>query len=255
MEEPVAVWDRGETPFVVSIQAFEGPLDLLLYLIERNRFTLQDVQVSPIVDQYLAYMERARRLDISLAGEFLDMASYLIWLKSRILLPKPEALQVEDESDPVQELRDMLVAYRAVKAAAGSLGARPMLYWDTFPRGADTDEREITRASIAPLLEAVAAIRLRTRKMVMDVMPKRYSLREIMAKIQSLFARRSRIRLLEAVEGMEKGSLIAALMAALEMSRLNMVRIAQKGLFAPIFLLKRAPVVHAAGSPEQGEDE
>lgn len=242
MEEGPAAVTTGSAPenFVVSLGTFEGPLDLLLYLIEKNRFTLDDVQVRPIIDQYLAYMERARRLDMALAAEFLDMASYLIWIKSRILLPRPASSGDDGYEDPAGELREMLVAYRAVKAAARSLGMRPMLFWDAFPRGAASDEREVRRTSLGPLLEAVAAIRARTRRVVMDVMPVRFSVEDIMVRIQAMFSRRPRVSLLEAAPGGRRGEIIAALMAALEMSRLNMLRIVQKGMFSCIYLLKRA---------------
>jgi segregation and condensation protein A len=77
----------SEAEFVLRLPAFEGPLDLLLYLIEKNRFTLENLEVYPIIEQYLHYVEQAKSLDVTLAGEFLDMASYLIWLKSCLLLP------------------------------------------------------------------------------------------------------------------------------------------------------------------------
>lgn len=73
--------------FILRLPEFEGPLDLLLYLIEKNRFTLENLEVCPVVDQYLQYVEQARSLDVSLAGEFLETASYLVWLKSCLLLP------------------------------------------------------------------------------------------------------------------------------------------------------------------------
>jgi segregation and condensation protein A len=107
-----------ESSFVLHLPMFEGPLDLLLYLIEKNRFTLQELEVCPIVDQYLAYIEQIRSLDIALAGEFLDMASYLIWLKSRILLPNDACLKEDEQHNPVEELKEMRMAYRAIKTAS-----------------------------------------------------------------------------------------------------------------------------------------
>lgn len=239
MEQSVAVTPAGSMDFVLHLPMFEGPLDLLLYLIEKNRFTLYDLEVSPIIDQYLAYIERVRLLDISLAGEFLDMASYLIWLKSRILLPDEFSHRDEDGKNPVEELREMLLAYQAIKAASRELGMRPMLYWDTFPKGSVQEEREVTRTSLGPLMEAIAAIRVRTRQLILNVTPMRFSIREIMARIQSLFQGRRKISLNEAAPSGEKTELIGAFMAALEMSRLSIVTIIQRGLFSTIFLMQR----------------
>ncbi|MCK7467224.1 MAG: segregation/condensation protein A [Desulfosudis oleivorans] len=107
---------------MLHLPMFEGPLDLLLYLIEKNRFTLSDLEICPIIDQYLAYIERIRSLDISLAGEFLDMASYLIWLKSRLLLPLEAIYKDEEGKNPADELREMLLAYQSLKVASRELG-------------------------------------------------------------------------------------------------------------------------------------
>lgn len=225
--------------FVVDLGTFEGPLELLLYLVEKNRFTLHDIEVRPVIDQYLAYIERARRLDISLAGEFLDMASYLIWLKSRLLLPHADQADTLEGANPVQELKEMLIEYHAIRAAARNLGSLPMLHWDRFPRGAPVDEREIGRTSLGPLLEAVAAIRSRTRKIVMDVSYKRFGTQEIISRIQSLFSGSERLSLREAAPGPLREDLIATLMAALEMARLRLVCIVQRRLFSAIFLVRR----------------
>ncbi len=238
MEHAYAV-AASDTRFVLHLPLFEGPLDLLLYLIEKNRFTLYDLEVSPIIDQYLAYIEKVRLLDISLAGEFLDMASYLIWLKSRILLPQEVTLRDEEDRSPVEELREMLLAYQAIKQASRELAQRPMLYWDTFPKGAVQRERDISRTSLGPLLEAIAAIRVRTKQLVVSITPMRFSIQEIMARIQGLFTGRDTIELREAAPSGEKTELIGAFMAALEMSRLSIVRLLQRGLFAPIYLMKR----------------
>jgi segregation and condensation protein A len=229
----------SDTRFVLHLPLFEGPLDLLLYLIEKNRFTLYDLEVSPIIDQYLAYIEKVRLLDISLAGEFLDMASYLIWLKSRILLPQEFTLRDDEGRSPVEELREMLLAYQAIKQASRELAQRPMLYWDTFPKGAVRRERDISRTSLGHLLEAIAAIRVRTKQLVVSITPMRFSIQEIMARIQGLFTGRDTIELREAAPSGERTELIGAFMAALEMSRLSIVRLLQRGLFAPIYLMKR----------------
>ncbi len=227
------------TDFVLHLPMFEGPLDLLLYLIEKNRFTLSDLEVCPIIDQYLAYIERVRSLDISLAGEFLDMASYLIWLKSRVLLPEEMAHPDEDGRNPVEELKEMLLAHQSLKIASRELAMRTMLFWDTFPKGVIAEERDVSKTSLGPLMEAIAAIKARTKQIIVNVIPMRFSIQGIMDRIGSLFSGRKKIALLEAAPSGERTEVIGAFMAALEMSKLSMVMLLQRGLFAPIYLMKR----------------
>jgi len=229
-----------DTGFVLHLPMFEGPLDLLLYLIEKNRFTLNDLEVCPIIDQYLTYIERVRSLDIALAGEFLDMASYLIWLKSRLLLPEETSLQDGEGANPVDELKEMLQAHQSLKFASRELAMRTMLYWDTFPKGVMAEERDVSKTSLGSLMEAIAAIKARTKQVIMNVIPMRFSIQEIMTRIGMLFSGRNRIALLEAAPSGERTEVIGAFMAALEMSKLSMLTLIQKGLFAPIYLMKRS---------------
>jgi segregation and condensation protein A len=238
MEQTISVSAAGNE-FVLHLPMFEGPLDLLLYLIDKNRFTLSDLEICPIIDQYLAYIERIRSLDISLAGDFLDMASYLIWLKSRLLLPLELTQKDEEGKNPADELKEMLLAYQSLKIASRELGMRSMLYWDTFPKGTIADERDVSKTSLGPLMEAIAAIRTRTKQLIMNVMPMRFSIQDIMARIASLFSSKKMIALHEATLTGEKTEIIGAFMAALEMSKLSLIRLVQKGLFSTIYLIKR----------------
>jgi segregation and condensation protein A len=228
-----------EGSFVLHLPMFEGPLDLLLYLIEKNRFTLQDLEVCPIVDQYLAYIEQIRSLDIALAGEFLDMASYLIWLKSRILLPNEVCIKDDEQISPVEELKEMLLAYRSIKMASRELGLRPMLYRDKFPKGVAAENRDVSSTTMGALLQAIDAIRGRTKQFIMNVTPMRFSISEIITRIQSLFVNRTRIALMDAAPSKDRMEIVGTLMAALEMSRLSITRLVQRQLFSAIYLVKR----------------
>lgn len=223
--------------FVLHLPRFEGPLDLLLYLIEKNKFTLADLEICPIIDQYLVYVARMRALDIELAGEFLDMSSYLIWLKSCLLLPSPDGAD-ENGLNPERELKEMLLAYLAIKQAAHELSERPMLYRDRFPRGSVETERTVARTGLAALLQAVEAIKARTRHYVMKVETRRFSIREMMGRLHALLVERDRIELGQAVQTGEKLELIALFMAALELSKSSIARLFQKGLFGRIYLVR-----------------
>ncbi len=233
-----ALADVQSLDFILHLPRFEGPLDLLLYLIDKNKYTLADLEICPIIDQYLAYVARMRALDIELAGEFLDMASYLIWLKSCLLLPSLTRPGEEGVS-PEHELKEMLRAYLAIKQAAHELSERPLLFRDRYPRGSTEPERDMPRMSLGALLKAIEAIRGRTKHYVMKLEARRFSIREMMGRIHALLKSRPRIELTDCVKTGEKTELIALFMASLELSKSSIARLVQHGLFGRIILVRR----------------
>ena len=110
--------------YQVALDAFHGPLDLLLYLVKRNEVDVLDIPVAKLADQFLEYMHLARELDVELAGDFLVMAATLMELKSRSLLPADPAAEAGEEDDPRKELVRQLLEYRRFKDAAAALEAR-----------------------------------------------------------------------------------------------------------------------------------
>lgn len=117
--------------FAILLEQFEGPLDFLIYLIQKNGFDLLQLDIAPIATQYLAYMDNMKSLNIELTADYMVMAALLADLKSRLLLPKPKAID-EFEKDPKQELIDRLETYLRIKQAAERLGQMPVLDRDTF---------------------------------------------------------------------------------------------------------------------------
>ena len=105
--------------FAILLERFEGPLDFLLYLVKKNGFDLRQIDVAPIAAQYMAYINLMQQLDVELAGDYLVMAALLADIKSRLLLPRPR--QVELEDDPRQNLLERLARYAEIKAAAQRL--------------------------------------------------------------------------------------------------------------------------------------
>jgi segregation and condensation protein A len=122
--------------YTVKLEAFEGPLDLLLHLIKRHEVDVYNVRIAEITDQYLAYLSAARDLNLDIAGEFLVMAATLIYLKSRALLPPDERDDLEDEEplDPEAQLIQQLVEHERFQTVAAALAARPVLGRDVFNR-------------------------------------------------------------------------------------------------------------------------
>src|SRR5690606_36585521 len=117
--------------FEILLEHFEGPLDFLIYLIQKNGFDLLQVDIATIAAQYLSYMDAMKSLNIELTADYMVMAALLADLKSRLLLPKPKSLATL-EQDPKQELIDRLENYLRIKQAAERLGQMPILERDTF---------------------------------------------------------------------------------------------------------------------------
>ncbi|WP_284084518.1 segregation and condensation protein A [Acinetobacter nosocomialis] len=116
--------------FEILLEQFEGPLDFLIYLIQKNGFDLIQLDIAPIATQYLAYMDSMKSLNIELTADYMVMAALLADLKSRLLLPKPTVVSIE--KDPKQDLIDRLETYLRIKQAAERLGQMPVLDRDTF---------------------------------------------------------------------------------------------------------------------------
>lgn len=118
------------------LEAFEGPLDLLLNLIQKNKMSIDNIQINVICEQYIAYIEEAQSLDMDIASEFIVMASELMLIKSKLLLPKPE----EEEEDPRAALADALLKYQQAKEAAKKMA----LLYPRFSGRLEKDTDEIT---------------------------------------------------------------------------------------------------------------
>ena len=127
----------------VFLEAFEGPLDLLLYLIRRQNIDILDIPIAEITKQYVQYIELMKEMQLELAGEYLLMAAMLAEIKSRMLLPRPEA-EEEEEDDPRAELVRRLQEYERFKKAADDISDLPRLERDVFIAGADAPERKVT---------------------------------------------------------------------------------------------------------------
>ena len=148
---------------VLQLDGFEGPLDLLLELARAQKVDLAKISILALVEQFLAVIEGARRVRLELAADWLVMAAWLTWLKSRLLVPAMG--EPEDAETAAEILAARLVDLQAVRAAAAWMGKRPQLGWDVFARGAPEDFTETDRTkisvSMAGLLSAYLAARRR----------------------------------------------------------------------------------------------
>ncbi len=154
-------WASTVAGIPLKLEVFEGPLDLLLHLVRKDKLDVNDIPISLITEQYLAYLDIMKSLNLDIASEFLVMAATLIYIKSRSLLPRQEGeLEPEDDPEILQaELSRRLSEYEKFKEAAARMGERPLLGRDVFARdfvGEDPPEEEllVTELSLADLITA-----------------------------------------------------------------------------------------------------
>ena len=235
--------------YPVRLDNFEGPLDLLVHLIRRHEIDIYDIPIALITEQYLEYLELMQELDLDVAGEFLVMAATLIQIKARMLVPRPEAAdEEEDAGDPRDALVQRLLEHEKYKAAAELLHERQTersAQW-TRPDSRVADiagqpiEREI-EVDLFSLLQAFQAVMARARERRPLELPE--ELVSIERRIEQLNARLSETEACgfeDLFEGdRSRPELVTTFLALLEMVRLKLVRLFQSGPFAPIRVYRR----------------
>jgi segregation and condensation protein A len=253
--------------YKVKLDAFEGPLDLLLYLIRKNEVNIYDIPISLITEQYLAYIALMQELNLDVAGEFLVMASTLIHMKSRTLLPRPDPAQDDaPEEDPREALVRRLLEHQKYKAAAELLHERETLRGAQFMRpdasvaeAAGDDYEPELEVDLFTLLAAFRGVLERAnRRPHMVLPPEQISIED---RIQQLLGRLSETEAcgFEELFGDGDGSrsfMIVTFLAVLEMIRLKLIRVFQSGSFGAIRVYKRArpaDAPHPIGDPEESE--
>ncbi len=224
----------------IVLEAFEGPLDLLLYLIRKQNLDVLDIPMAPLTRQYLEYVEIMRTRNLELAAEYLVMAAMLMAIKSRMLLPKPPAA-LEEEEDPRAELVRRLLEYERMKMAAHQLDILPQAGRDVLAVSVWIERTVIERLpDVAPqdLAEAWRGLLHRARLSAHHhVSREELSVREHM----SMILRRLREqRVLEFIELFDPSRgvavLVVSLLALLELARENLIEMSQAECFAPIYV-------------------
>ncbi len=261
-----AAVDRGsdEPALIVDVGGFEGPLDLLLTLARQQKVDLAKVSILALANQYLAFIEQARRTRLELAADYLVMAAWLAYLKSRMLLPEPVAPEGMSAADMANALALRLKRLEAIREAGVRLFERPLLGRDVFGRGDPQPIAEIKRpewsATLYDLLSAYAAERQR-RALARVRLAKRtvWSLADARAVLERMVGATTDWSCLDefliayAVEpALRPTALASSLAATLELVREGALEVHQSGAFAPIYLRKRPggnATESAAGPP------
>jgi segregation and condensation protein A len=224
----------------VFLEAFEGPLDLLLYLIRRQNLDILDIPIAEITRQYMKYIEVMAELQLELAGEYLLMAAMLAEIKSRMLLPRPPSADGQDEDDPRAELVRRLQEYERFKKAAGDIDQLPRMERDTMPTAAELIERKVVKlppqVSLQEMLLAFKDVLSRAEMFAHHhVARERLSVRQRMSDILSTLRDTAFIefvRLFRAEEG--RMGVTVTFIAILELMKEGLLEIVQAEPYAPI---------------------
>ena len=225
----------------VFLEAFEGPLDLLLYLIRKQNFNILDIPLADVTRQYLTYVEQVRKNNLELASEYLLMAAMLIEIKSRMLLPPRKSAEGKEAEDPRAELVRRLLEYEQMKLAAARLDALPVLGRD-FLRAQVTIEQSLVPRfpDVAPdeLREAWQAIVARARLVQHHHIGRsQLSVREHMSLVLKKLQGR-RFALFEDLFETQRGVavVVVTFIALLELARERLLEVTQAEAFAPIYV-------------------
>jgi segregation and condensation protein A len=256
---PEAAWqDEPRTPaeaFMVDVDGYEGPLDVLLALARSERIDLMQVSILRLAEQYLVFIEAARRLRLELAADYLVMAAWLAYLKSRLLLPADP----DDVGPPAPHRAGRLASRPQTRAARGvggaRLRARDRLGRDTFARGAPEGVRVVRRpiyqATLYELLKAYAGQASRNIRAPLALRPPAvFSLEQALARLERMLGQRLDWERLEAflpAASAESGdlgrsALASMFVASLELARRGRIDLRQNEAFGPIALRVRPPV-------------
>jgi segregation and condensation protein A len=244
---------EGEPSLVVDVEGYEGPLDLLLALARQQKVDLAKISILALADQYLQFIEEARKIRLELAADYLVMAAWLAFLKSRLLLPEPPTAEGPSAEEMATALANRLRRLEAIREASNRLMNRPQLQRDIFPRGNPERIAEIRHpryiATLFDLLTAYAAQR-QQRVLASVHLAKRtvWSLSEARASLERLIGLADDWSCLDeylmsyVVEPSQRATVFASsFAAALELVREGEMELNQKQAFAPLYFRKRSP--------------
>jgi segregation and condensation protein A len=252
--------------YKVKFDVFEGPLDLLLYLIKKEEVDIYDVNLTRLATQFIEYIEMMRMLDLEIAGEFLVMASTLMYIKSRELLPVDQQVTPEGEEetdDPRWELIRQLVAYKKFKDAAAELQKLELQQENVYPRLAAKPEFETEPAALKPtvsvfdLLNAVNGIlkRFNQRQDARDIFEDKWSVSEKIELLRSEIMRLPSMKFSSLfAQASSRTEVVVTFLAVLELIRLKVIEALQTENFGEIEIV-RAPERPAAPAEQSHPDE
>ena len=256
--------------YKVKFEVFEGPLDLLLYLIKKEEVDIYEVNLTRLATQFIEYIETMRMLDLEIAGEFLVMAATLMYIKSRELLPVDQQAEVEGEEDgedPRWELIRQLVEYKKFKDAAAQLQKFEARQEHIFPRAPvklefASERKPRSDASIFDLVNAVNAVlkRFSKREDLREIFEDKWSVSEKLEHLMRASRERPRMKFSELFEGMtSRSEVVVTFLALLELIRLKQLTAIQDQPFGEIEICRvmmdaQSPKSESSGIASAKED-
>lgn len=248
--------------YKIKLQLFEGPLDLLLYLVKKDHLNIYDIPVSEVTDQYLAYIELMKSLDLNIAGEFLVMAATLLQIKSKMLLPAVESEQQEEQADPREELVKQLLEYERFKEIAQELRQREISQQDIYkrPKAAEKDipaeAPAYFEASIFDLITAFSkALEETPKELFYDVIKDEFTIEQKIHDILHLLIMRTSVKISELfAKTKNKLEIIVTFLAVLELIRLKEILAVQREVFGEIEVMRNIDNIIPYEGESQGEN-
>ncbi len=242
----------GSGPLIVDVRGFEGPLDLLLELARHHKIDLKQISILALAEQYLVFIETARRLQLELAADYLVMAAWLAYLKSRLLLPAPPGGEAAEPEDLAARLAFRLQRLQAMRDASAKLMARSVLGRDVFARGAPEpliyDTRHQYADNLIDLLKAYAERRQKKMRRQTYTVKKQptWSIKEARTALERLIGVMDDWSTFDAwlaeymtEPGMRRSVMASSFTASLELAREGVLEMRQEGAFKPIYLRRR----------------
>ena len=227
--------------YKIKLEVFEGPLDLLLYLIKKEELNIYDIPITRVTQQYLEYLNLMEELDLDVAGEFLVMAATLMQIKSKMLLPPDPAGIETDEADPRAELVKRLLEYKAFKEAADKFRGLEFERAKIFTRTGvepEFDQNDLTMVDVSlfELLNAFSKVlRNFPKDVIHEVITDEFTVAEKVHQIFNLLAKRTTVQFSELFRSAKnKTEVITTFLALLELVRLREVLIRQDAHFEDI---------------------
>ena len=239
--------DVTNKKYTFHLEAFNGPLELLMHLIEKNKIDIYDIPIAELTRQYLDYLEAMREMDMEVTSSFLVMAATLLQIKSRMMLPKKKAEENEEEEDPRQELVERLLEYRRFKEVSEVLGSMADLQEHFVGRAPlDLPVRHLPPESLDLNLLLTAFREVMSVKgeeaglPAAIIRPEPYHIEDKMEEIEALLRERGgRMRFEDAFERGTRGELVVTFLALLELMKQQSVTAQQSHLFGTITIVWR----------------
>lgn len=235
--------------YEIKVAEFEGPLDLLIHLIEKDKIDIYDIPIVSVTEQYIAYLNAMQEYNLDMASEFLLMAALLLQIKSRMLLPRDPDEDEEEEADPRQMLVDMLVEYQKTKRQAAALREclqEASLRTARAPMPLAKKAMKVKRYALADLLRALAGL-LPARQEEEPVIPRQeFPVQEKMEDIREKLAGRKKPLAFRSLIHNPKShsETISVFLAVLELLRLKEIGLIQEAPFAPMYVTRKEDEAH-----------